>query len=49
MEKAIHFISLELKQNPATDRSKLIEEASQKFDLTPLQSDFLLNKYVLES
>ncbi len=47
LEDAIRHISLELKDNPNANRSKLIEEASQKYDLSPLQADFLLNKYVL--
>lgn len=48
MEDAFRFISLELKDNPDADRSKLIEVAAQKFDLTPLQTEFLVNKFVLE-
>jgi hypothetical protein len=46
MEDTIRFISSELKENPDIDRTKLIERASQKFDLNPLQTDFLMNKYV---
>ncbi len=48
MENAIRFISLELKDNPAADRSRLIEAASQKYDLTPMQTEFLINKYILD-
>ena len=47
MEEAIRFISLELKDNPDADRAKLIEKASQQFDLDPVQEEFLLNKFVL--
>ncbi len=46
MEEAIRFISLELKDNPDAEKVKLIEKASQQFDLTPMQTEFLLNKYV---
>ena len=46
LEEAIRFISLELQGNPDADKSKIIEIASQKFDLNPLQTDFLLNKFV---
>jgi hypothetical protein len=47
MEDAIRFISQELKANPAAKKSALIEEASQKFDLDPNQTEFLVNKYIL--
>jgi len=46
IKNAIKFISAELKSDPQADRAKLIETASQKFDLTPLQADFLLNQYL---
>jgi hypothetical protein len=48
LEEAVRFISLELIESPGTDKSLLIEKASQKFDLNPLQTDFLYNKYVLQ-
>ncbi len=47
MEDAFRFISQELKENPKANKSKLIEEASQKFDLDPKQTEFLINKYIL--
>ncbi len=47
MEDAVRFISGEIKDNPDVNMSKLIEEASRKFDLDPMQTDFLINKYVL--
>ncbi len=47
MEDAVRFIGLELKDHPDTDRTKLIDEVSRKFDLSPLQTEFLINKYVL--
>jgi hypothetical protein len=46
IEDAIRFISMELKANPGADKSKLIQEAAQKYDLTPLQTEFLLSKYI---
>ncbi len=49
MEDAIRFISGELKTNPNASRSKLIEEAGQKFDLDPNQTEFLVNKFVLNA
>jgi hypothetical protein len=47
MEDAVKFIGLELKANADADKSKLIEEAAQQFDLTPMQTEFLINKYIL--
>ncbi len=49
MEEAFRFISGELKTNPKADKSKLIEEAAQKFDLDPKQTDFLVNKFILDA
>lgn len=46
IEEAVRYISLELKGNPEADMQELINRASQKFDLNPLQTDFLLNKYI---
>ena len=47
MEDAIRFISFELQDSPGTDIAKLIEKASQQFDLTPMQTEFLVNKFIL--
>jgi len=47
MENAIRFISAELKENPGADKKALIDEASRKYDLNPMQTEFLVNKYVL--
>lgn len=47
LENAIRYISDELKLNPGAKRSDLIDAASRKFDLTPMQSEMLVNKYVL--
>ncbi|MFW5770797.1 MAG: hypothetical protein ACOCX9_05120 [Spirochaetota bacterium] len=46
MQEVIKFISGEIKSNPDIDRSKLVNEASQKFDLNPMQTEYLLNTYV---
>ena len=48
MEDAIRYIGSELKENPDADRNRLIQEASEKFDLNPLQTEFLVNKYIIE-
>jgi len=47
MENAIRFISGELVANPEADKNALIDEASRKYDLNPMQTEFLVNKYVL--
>jgi len=47
MEDAIRHISGELKADPEANKSKLIEEAAQKFDLDPKQADFLVNMFIL--
>jgi hypothetical protein len=47
MKNAIRYISEQLKDEPEYNKNKLVEEASRKFDLSPLQTEFLLNKYVL--
>jgi hypothetical protein len=48
LEDAIRYIGGELMDNPHADIVKLIEEASQKFDLNPMQQEFLTNKYILK-
>jgi predicted DNA binding protein len=47
VENAIRYISEELKLNSKAKRSDLINDASRKFDLTPMQAEILVNKYVL--
>ena len=47
MKNAIRYISEQLKDDPEYNKNKLVEEASSKYDLSPLQTEFLLNKYVL--
>ena len=47
LEDALRYISDELKSNPDADKSKLINEASQKFDLDPIKTEFLVNKLIL--
>jgi len=46
MEKAVRYISEILKENPNADKIKLVEETCTKFDLNPLQAEFLSNKIV---
>ena len=39
--QAVKWIDDQLVDNPDTDRTKLVDEASRRFDLTPLDTDFL--------
>ncbi len=48
MKEAVKYISQELLHNPEANINKLIESASLKFDLNPLQADFLINKFINE-
>jgi len=41
IKQAIKWIDDQLHDNPGADRVKLVDEAGRRFDLTPLDSDFL--------
>ena len=41
IRQAIAWIDERLRAEPAADRVKLVDEASRRFDLTPLDEDFL--------
>jgi hypothetical protein len=42
IKQAVQWIDDQLHDNPQVDRTKLIDEAGRRFDLTPLDSEFLL-------
>lgn len=42
IRRAIRWIDEQLRDQPAADRLKLVDEASRRFDLTPLDADFLI-------
>jgi hypothetical protein len=42
IKQAMKWIGEQLQDNPRADRMKLIDEAGRRFDLTPLDSEFLL-------
>jgi len=44
LRKAVKWVSEERKYNPEKEQKALIEEACVKFDLSPLDADFLLRK-----
>lgn len=47
LKNAVKYMSEKLKDNPDEDRSVLVEDASRKYDLNPMQTEFLINKFVL--
>jgi hypothetical protein len=42
LRKAVKWVGEERKYNPAKELKALIEEASLKFNLSPMDADFLL-------
>lgn len=48
MEDALRFIDSQLKVDPKVDLAKVIDEASRKFDLNPMQTEFLTNKFIMQ-
>jgi hypothetical protein len=41
IKQAVKWIDDQLSDNPKVDRVKLVDEASRRFDLSPLDADFL--------
>jgi hypothetical protein len=41
IKQAVKWIDDQLHDNPKADRTRLIDDASRRFDLTPLDTDFL--------
>jgi len=41
IKQAVKWIDDQLHDNPGLDRVKLVDEASRRFDLSPLDADFL--------
>ena len=41
IKQSIMWIDEQLHDRPGADRVKLVDEASRRFDLTPLDADFL--------
>jgi hypothetical protein len=42
IKQAIKWIDEQLHANPGANRAKLVDEAGRRFDLTPLDADFLV-------
>ncbi len=45
LKQAVKWIDAQLQDHPSADRLKLVDEASRRFDLTPLDSDFLIRHF----
>ena len=45
VKAAIKWIDEELRDRPGADRVKLLDEAARRFDLSPLEADFLLRHF----
>jgi hypothetical protein len=42
IKQAIRWLDEQLREQPSADRLTLVDEASRRFDLTPLDADFLI-------
>ena len=42
IKKAVAWMDERLHEHPNTNRLELVEEASRRFDLSPLDTDFLM-------
>jgi hypothetical protein len=45
LKRAIEWISQERQNNPGASLAALIDEACRKFDLSPIQADFLYRHF----
>ena len=45
LRRALRWLDAEVKQRPAAPRAKLIDEAATRFDLSPLEVEFLLGNW----
>jgi len=45
IKKALRWMSERRQESPATPRARIIDEAATRFDLSPLEVEFLLNSW----
>jgi hypothetical protein len=45
IKAAIKWIDEQMRDDPKADRLKLIDEAGRRFDLTPMDQEFLLRHF----
>lgn len=46
IRRALRWLDERAKEAPAAPRARLVEEAAVRFDLTPLEAEFLLANWV---
>jgi sugar (pentulose or hexulose) kinase len=46
LRRALRWLDERAREEPKQDRAKLIEEAGRRFDLSPIEEDFLLANWV---
>ena len=49
LKKAIQWIDEQRRENPKASMGSLIDEASRKFELSPIQADFLYRHFTKPS
>ena len=49
IKAAVRWIEEQLQDRPGADRVTLVDEASRRFDLTPLDEDFLVRQITQRS
>jgi hypothetical protein len=42
IKQAVNWIDDRLRDDPGTDRLRLVDEAARRFDLSPLDAEFLM-------
>jgi hypothetical protein len=42
IKQAVNWLDDQLRDNPDADRLKLVDEAARRYDLSPLDTDFLM-------
>ncbi len=48
LENAIRYISQEVNARPDVNKAKIVEEACQIYNLDPIQTEFLINRFALD-
>lgn len=46
LRRALRWLDERVREDPKAERGKLVSEASARFDLTPLEEDFLLQNWL---
>ncbi len=46
LRRALRWLDERVREEPKADRGKLVGEASVRFDLTPVEADFLLTNWL---